>query len=1205
MSDVAEETKLTTPKLPPVDEYARKTPVDKLWSFVRAKNVNRVRELLTRHQTDPKLIEAENGKGLTPLAYAYKNNIHDLYDLMEKEGANLDALLKVSWKPLHVAASKNDSDEVCKLYKEGHDVEARDKNRHTPLSIASQKGQLEVVKVLLSKGASIHVKTNQGWTPLHNAAFYGHADVVEELLKAGAKAEARTSKGSTPLHFAASNGYTDVVEKLLEAGADKDAKTRTQATPLHFAASNGHAKVVEVLSSESASIDATGSTPLPSAAANNHLDVVRVLLSAASASINATTNHGWTPLHNAVFYGHADVVEELLKCEAGKAIIEEQTKDGRTPLYLAAQNGHLKVMEKLLRAGADDKVLRNLYWTPLHVAALWGNEEEVEVTIQFSMANTDAATTNGLTALNIAAINCHQGVVRILSKYAVKMLKELEERKIRFTRKGAFKALPYYFHAMDDISLISKPARWKRLWPNGVYLDTSTFKLAKLENEEGKESDSPPRWIKTLDDVWSIDANDRLDSSAYDKDVFLLQTLPTDEGILNTRELPSKTILRLLENVLHLCGTPRRLLRLLAQSVVLPLPSGFLDGDMNTKPESLYEGLQRVHRLHPDGKYPPDVKRLSVVHLLGNLNEICAGKTYADRVGTTFQGSESYSISPRQLLGLSNVARLMSPDFTNPSRSCWLCCPESISALSEASKKEFWDAHETKVPLSRFSLEFQKGERLFVGMVSPDTTVAPLTRIRLESGTNEPLLAAEFCSDATFTPLSTLGLDFGTGEPLLAAVLAEGALNAAAGLVEERPSDPAVIRRIRDTTTDEGLRFSRETGIAMKVQKDKECGTNYFALQLDRDIEDSHGLLVGIHSLRAGLVPNTFDELNFMWNFHGCVTPFYISLIETISNAATIKSSELVTNTKDLRKLVCDTDRVKDFRLLSLRKKFIGDTTCLKKCLPAYLKIVGKRNFLRSCLEVKKESSAPYNVYFGGIQCATISEDWKIDLRRSNSLPGGRELFSPVGVYPSILSMIAALLSIPTWTLTFFTDRANFFAIAFILLGLSTAPFRTGWNALTILSGYYTVFIPFAVLESFLSLVALAAFVRDGTLTIRVFGAICVGSGVLSFMAMLRAGTRRRSYICPGESFSTGGCVEALNGYYGYGYVPLGRKMASQVQFTLVERLGERDTPIGHYDGGRQLSEQEILSSLCEAEGILMGAARTGTSWQLLHRQSE
>ncbi len=70
--------------------------------------------------------------------------------------------------------------------------------------------------------------------------------------------------------------------------------------------------------------------------------------------IDATYEHGWTPLIVAAFHGRLDLVQYLL--ERG-AEVNVQASFGWTALMFAADHGHYEIVKTLLEAGANATLL--------------------------------------------------------------------------------------------------------------------------------------------------------------------------------------------------------------------------------------------------------------------------------------------------------------------------------------------------------------------------------------------------------------------------------------------------------------------------------------------------------------------------------------------------------------------------------------------------------------------------------------------------------------------------------------------------------------------------------------------------------------------------------------------------------------------------------------------------------------------------------
>ena len=86
-----------------------------------------------------------------------------------------------------------------------------------------------------------------------------------------------------------------------------------------------------------------------------HGSLERMKEIAAKANPNAAeSGSGRTPLHKAAYFGHAHVIEYLVK-EAG-ATVDVQDLDGDTALHDAARFGHLECVQALLAAGATPTI---------------------------------------------------------------------------------------------------------------------------------------------------------------------------------------------------------------------------------------------------------------------------------------------------------------------------------------------------------------------------------------------------------------------------------------------------------------------------------------------------------------------------------------------------------------------------------------------------------------------------------------------------------------------------------------------------------------------------------------------------------------------------------------------------------------------------------------------------------------------------------
>ncbi|KAM9350210.1 oxysterol-binding protein-related protein 1-like isoform 2-T2 [Symphorus nematophorus] len=84
----------------------------------------------------------------------------------------------------------------------------------------------------------------------------------------------------------------------------------------------------------------------------------------SSLDINCRCNAGWTPLHLACYFGHRNVVEELLKAGADANL---QNNMGDTPLHKAAYTGRKEIVLLLLRYDACSNIINGTAQIPKDV----------------------------------------------------------------------------------------------------------------------------------------------------------------------------------------------------------------------------------------------------------------------------------------------------------------------------------------------------------------------------------------------------------------------------------------------------------------------------------------------------------------------------------------------------------------------------------------------------------------------------------------------------------------------------------------------------------------------------------------------------------------------------------------------------------------------------------------------------------------------
>ena len=231
------------------------------------------------------------------------------------------------------------------------------------------------------------VLVESGFAPVHFAALANQTGVLRRLAALGVPPDFTTVRGTTPAAVAATGGARDALAVLHGRGADLCAGNQDGYTPLHWACHYGHA------------------------------DVAAYLLDQGPPQVvDAVTSEGWSPLMLAVHPGHAAIVDLLLSRVPGPDL-DRITDDGWTALMLAAAEGHHAILVRLLahHPPPDVAATTSDCWNVLMLAA--GNGHDAVVCALLSARpdlDIDAPGPDGRTALVLACASGREGVVRRL-----------------------------------------------------------------------------------------------------------------------------------------------------------------------------------------------------------------------------------------------------------------------------------------------------------------------------------------------------------------------------------------------------------------------------------------------------------------------------------------------------------------------------------------------------------------------------------------------------------------------------------------------------------------------------------------------------------------------------------------------------------------------------------------------------------------------
>lgn len=136
-------------------------------------------------------------------------------------------------------------------------------------------------------------------------------------------------------------------------------------------------------------------------AAFGDLNAVAMRLQESPTAVHEWSPDGWTPLHLAAFFGHAEIVVRLLRAGADHTV-QARSAQGNSALHAAiAGRLQLAAVTALLSAGADPAAVDRHGYAPIHLAASRGDRAVAELLLACG-ADPGVQTRDGKRAADIA-----------------------------------------------------------------------------------------------------------------------------------------------------------------------------------------------------------------------------------------------------------------------------------------------------------------------------------------------------------------------------------------------------------------------------------------------------------------------------------------------------------------------------------------------------------------------------------------------------------------------------------------------------------------------------------------------------------------------------------------------------------------------------------------------------------------------------------
>lgn len=201
---------------------ANLSDVNMLREFITDADIERVKAVLISH---PEYIEADLGRGMTPLMMTVKMQKADRTDLLLELGAKAS---------LSALAGAGKTDLLAAELKSNPNVNEPDEVGDLPLYLAITNGHRDCIDLLIDAGADLNwVSPDKGNRPYLWAVSYGERiETLKYLASRGMDIKLAVVRGNTLLHVAAKTAEPELAKYLLDQGHDHTLLNDKGQTPL-------------------------------------------------------------------------------------------------------------------------------------------------------------------------------------------------------------------------------------------------------------------------------------------------------------------------------------------------------------------------------------------------------------------------------------------------------------------------------------------------------------------------------------------------------------------------------------------------------------------------------------------------------------------------------------------------------------------------------------------------------------------------------------------------------------------------------------------------------------------------------------------------------------------------------------------------------------------------------------------------------------
>lgn len=368
---------------------------------------NMEKNLVSRFINAGALVNAQNKKGLSPLAEAVEQKNIEHIQLYVSYGADIFSSDANGNTPLIRCLSNGN---ILKMLVCKNNVNVTDPYGNTALHIALEnKATAGSVRYLLDAGIDVNARNCYGETPLFSALKIDNYQGVQQLIKAGATTDLQDNLGNTAMHKAVRWAAEKSLAKLIAAEYSVDIKNQSGKTPLAEAARQNRLNIMKKLVASGANVnasDVTGKTVLMDAIECKNPVAASFLLQ-KGADPKQCDFYGRNAFHEAASTNTFELIDLVSKTGTNPL---SDDYHGRTPFGVLTRSTEQNIACLLTNRNAVDSKGNGF----LHVAVIENAPVETfELLLRYGCP-IDAQNNAGQTALQMAVKNGMNDVVNLL-----------------------------------------------------------------------------------------------------------------------------------------------------------------------------------------------------------------------------------------------------------------------------------------------------------------------------------------------------------------------------------------------------------------------------------------------------------------------------------------------------------------------------------------------------------------------------------------------------------------------------------------------------------------------------------------------------------------------------------------------------------------------------------------------------------------------